>query len=66
MQLYYYDGPVFEFDKLIADHWKGETYAVSEAKARSNLTYRFKAENNRVPQTKITLTGPIKMKGDNV
>ena len=39
MNLYSYDGPVMEFDRCIANHWQGQTYAVSEAKARTNLAY---------------------------
>ena len=44
MPKYIYDGPVKEFDKLISEHWKGETIAPSEAKARSNLAYQYKRE----------------------
>lgn len=58
---YVYDGPVMEFDTCVADHWKGETMAPSEQKARSNLTYQFKKKNNKVTGTKIRLTGKIKM-----
>lgn len=58
---YIYDGPVMEFNNLIADHWKGETMAPSEKKARSNLIYKFKINNNRVASSKITLPGQIKM-----
>lgn len=58
---YIYDGPVLVFDKLVADHWKGETMAPSEKKARSNLTYQFKTQNNRIVGTKVTLPGEIKM-----
>lgn len=58
---YIYDGPVMEFDKLVMDHWKGETIAPSEKKARSNLAYRFKKNNSRITGTKITLPGKIKM-----
>lgn len=58
---YVYDGPVMEFNKLIADHWKGETMAPTESKARSNLTYQFKKKNNRIAGTKITLPGKLKM-----
>ena len=58
---YAYDGPVMEFDRLIADHWKGETMAPSKQKARSNLIYQFKTKNNRIVGTKITLPGDIKM-----
>ena len=58
---YTYDGPVMEFDRLLADHWKGETTAPSEKKARSNLIYQFKKQNSRIVGTKITLPGKIKM-----
>lgn len=58
---YTYDGPVMEFDRLLADHWKGETMAPSENKARSNLIYQFKKQNSRIVGTKITLPGKIKM-----
>ena len=61
MHVYSYDGPVYEFDRLIMDRWSSTTYAPSEAKARSNLTYQFKKTHNRVPATKITLPGPIKL-----
>lgn len=64
MEQYMYDGPVMEFNRCIANRWTGETYAVSEAKARSNLAYRFKKESGRIPQTKISLPGKIiKVKG---
>ena len=59
MNKYIYDGPVKEFDKLINDHWYAETTAVSEAKARSNLKYRYKKEHNRVVGSKIDLPGKI-------
>ena len=63
MTLYSYDGPVLEFDKIIANHWRSQTYAVSEAKARSNLAFQFKRENGKVPRTKITLPGKIVIEG---
>ena len=43
---YVYEGPVLLFNKLIAEHWKGETVAPSESKAKSNLAYQFKRQNN--------------------
>lgn len=64
MTLYSYDGPVMEFDRCIANHWKGQTYAVSEAKARTNLAYQFKRETGRVPRTRISLPGKIVIEGD--
>lgn len=63
MTLYSYDGPVLEFNRIVASRWYGETYAVSEAKARTNLAFRYKKETGRVPQTKITLPGKIIVKG---
>lgn len=59
MNKYSYDGPVMEFDRCIANRWKASTYAVSEKKARSNLTYQYKKRNNKLPNTKITLPGQI-------
>ena len=58
---YTYDGPVMEFDRLIADRWKGETMATSSKKARSNLIYQFKKNNSRIVGAKISLPGTIKM-----
>ena len=58
---YVYDGPVLEFNTLLANRWRGETTAPSENKARSNLAYQFKKNNNRIAGTKITLPGEIKM-----
>lgn len=59
MKQYSYDGPVMEFDTCIKNSWKASTFAVSEKKARSNLTYQFKRMNNRLPNTKITLPGKL-------
>ncbi len=63
MSRYTYDGPVMEFNILVADHWKGETVAPSEQKARSNLAYQYKKKNNRIPSTKVTLPGKLTMVG---
>ena len=64
MHLYSYDGPVLEFDRIIANRWQSQTYAVSEAKARANLAYQFKRDYGRVPRSKITLPGKIIVEGD--
>lgn len=61
MEKYIYEGPVLEFDKCIADCWKGETMASTEKKARSNLAYQFKKNNNRLAGTRITLPGELKV-----
>lgn len=60
MARFVYEGPVMEFGTLLTDHWKGETIAPTESKARSNLAYQFKKENNRIAGSKITLPGKIK------
>lgn len=60
-QKYMYDGPVLVFDTLVADHWKGETMAPNVRKARSNLSYQFKKQSNRMPGVKVTLPGEVKM-----
>jgi hypothetical protein len=52
---------VLYFDKLVADHWKGETMAPSEQKARSNLTYQAKQKLNLIAGTNVKLPGKIKM-----
>ena len=56
---YSYDGPVLEFDRVIANRWRGSTLAPSEKKARINLTYQFKKQFNKTPASKITLAGNI-------
>jgi hypothetical protein len=63
MALYLYDGPVLEFDRPVAKRWQGQTYAASEAKARTNLAFQYKKENGKVPRTRITLPGKIVVKG---
>ena len=67
MNKYLYDGPVLEFDKIIANHWRGSTMAVSEKKARCNLAYQFKMEYGRIPRSKITIPGKLTIiKGDDI
>lgn len=57
--VYVYEGPVLEFDRLVANRWEGETTAPTEKKAKNNLAYQFKKQFNRVPGAKITLPGKI-------
>lgn len=59
MTLYSYDGPVLEFNRIVMEHYKMKTQAVSEAKARANLTYRFKKIYGYQPGAKLTLPGKI-------
>ena len=63
MNKYVYEGPVMVFGICVMSNWKGETSAVSEAKAKSNLAYQWKKQNNRVAGSNITLPGKIKMVG---
>ena len=58
---YVYEGPVLEFDNLVADRWKGETMAPNARKAKSNLSYQFKKQNNRSAGVRVSLPGKIKM-----
>ena len=58
---YLYDGPVMEFDRCIDNHWKGETMAPTETKARTNLAYQFKKTHGKISATKISLPGKITM-----
>lgn len=59
MNLYDYNGPVLEFDKVVANHWSASTHAQSEKKARCNLAYQFKMETGRVARSKITIPGKL-------
>lgn len=61
MARYIYDGPVKSFGKIINDHWVAETMAVSDKKAKSNLSFRYKKEHNLSAESKIELTGDIKL-----
>lgn len=59
MNKYIYDGPVKEFDTIISERWQASTYAISEAKARSNLIYRYKKTHGKDTSAKITLSGKL-------
>lgn len=59
MNRYAYDGPVMEFERCVSHRWKSTTYAASEKKARSNLAYQFKKQNNKLPNAKIVLPGKL-------
>lgn len=61
MYTWSYKGPVLYFNRCIVNEWIGYTNAPSEAKAKSNLAFRFKRENGYSPSAKIVLPGEIKM-----
>lgn len=58
-----YEGPVRSFDRIRSSRWKGETYATSEEKARSNLIHQYKMEHGLEVFTRISLVNEIKMIG---
>ena len=59
MQMYHYEGPVMEFDRIIADKWISDTYAATEKKALSNLTFQYKKKYGKAPHAKIKLPGKL-------
>ena len=59
MDLYSYTGPVTMFDRCVANCWKGETYASSEIKAKSNLIFQYKKQNGLIPASNVNLTGKL-------
>lgn len=59
MNRYSYTGPVCEFGKLVQENWTGETMAISEKKARSNLIFQWKKTNNRAAYSNVSLPGKI-------
>ena len=61
MKVYSYRGPVMVFDKCVEHYCTGETTASSEKKARSNLAYQYKKEMGLIPQTKVSITGKLKI-----
>lgn len=52
---YYYFGPVFRFEMLIAEWWKGWTEAVSKKQALNNLTAKAKKDFGYLPIAKLSL-----------
>ena len=59
MQQYRYEGPVMSFDTCVRSNWTATTSAMSEKKAKSNLTYRYKREHGLLPSASIGLPGKI-------
>lgn len=57
--LYTYEGPVYEFENCINPQWSGSTYADSEFKARSNLSYQYKKQHKRSVSCKLRLPGKL-------
>jgi hypothetical protein len=60
MAKYLYSGPVMVFGKLVGN-WRGETIADNEAKAKSNLAYQFRKQNNRAANTVVEFPNKLKI-----
>lgn len=58
---YEFVGDIFEFDELIERNWKAQTYAINPKKALSNLTFRWKCDNNRSKSSRVELIGDIRL-----
>lgn len=55
---YMFTGQVVDqFGNILDRHWKGETFAESRAKAKSNLNYQWKKKHNYPRETKVILDG---------
>lgn len=55
LKKYQYIGPVMGVDKCIQEEWEGITTAVSEKKAKNNLSYRWKKQHGYAPTYFISL-----------
>ena len=51
---YHYDGPVYYCNNYVGN-WSGDTWAISDRKALSNLSFRYKTEHKLVAGTLIKL-----------
>lgn len=62
MEHYIYEGPVMNnFNQVITNKWECETYANTDKKAKSNLSYQFKKEHGLLQTAKIKLVyKPVK------
>lgn len=58
-QQYIYEGPVEVFGKCVTSKWSATTFAPTEKKARSNLTYQYKKQFGKTPNTQIALPGKV-------
>lgn len=61
--IYEYCGPVCIFGQCVQNGWTATTRAVSEKKARSNLAYMWKMQNNKMPNSRVELPGELKVVG---
>lgn len=59
MNIYRYKGPVTSFGKIQEKEWEGRTQANTEAKAKSNLMFRYKNKKGLALNAKIELPGEL-------
>lgn len=59
MAKFKYDGPVTSFGRVIQEQWEGYTIAESEKKAKNNLIFQFKKNNNMIAGSKVELPGDL-------
>ena len=61
MEHYIYEGPVMNnYNQIITSKWEGETYANTDKKAKSNLSYQFKKEHGLLQTAKVILVNKVK------
>ena len=58
---YVYNGPIVVSGRCVANNWRGETWAESESKARSNLSYQAKTYCRLFAGAKVELPGKLLM-----
>ena len=66
MNKYLYNGPVMVFDRCVAGNFVAETIAPSKAKAKSNIIYQFKKNNNLVPSARVSILADKIMDGGEI
>lgn len=59
MNHYIYKGVVMAYGKCIANNWMAETYATTEDKARSNLTYQYKMAYKLSANAAVQIPGKL-------
>ncbi len=61
--VWHFRGCVKLFDDVICGTWEAETQAPTEAKARSNLTWRFKLSHGYSADSAVRLSGKLSKVG---
>lgn len=60
MKIYAFTGAVYVFGRLVTSKWEASTVAATEARAMSNLKFRFRKDNNFCPTVPVKLSGSVK------